>query len=165
MGLNNAGFCGSYGDKSKRRRRIRSLLGLEDFSKIKHYSYSEEKIRLEGREYSAIFPKEHSRIKGIAVHSFNANAWDAWANIPDYRTICYVLWQGQKDWKKEYEGKSDKFAINSRKLGAFEGLYTLLFDLESCEVRKDFLKKQEVRDLKKEIKEKSRRLEELTKAF
>ena len=132
----------------------------------KTYTGSEEEVTLDGEKYSAYFPKNHSRVKGIVLHSYNANAWDTWANIPDYRTICHVLWKGSKEWKKEYEGRSRDFDIRGEEInvGAFDGIYPILFGLESDEVKDEFLKKHEIRCLKERIKSDSKRLEELIKA-
>lgn len=139
-----------------------------EMERCKIYTLSKEEVILDGKKYYANLPKSHSRVKGIVLQTFNANTWEEewWRDITDYRTTCYVLWKGSKDWKKEYEGESKNFDIegeNLRERGC-SGIYSILFELETDEVRNEFLRKQEVKELKKEIKEKSKRLEELAKA-
>ena len=130
----------------------------------KEYKYKEKRVQINGRQFKAIFVKEHSTVTGLINHTYDNNSWDPYANIIDYRTICYILWKGSKEWKKEYEGKSRGLKVRGKKIGAFDGLYRILFEHENEDIRKAFFKKQEIKDLKKEIKEKSRRLEELIMA-
>ncbi len=122
--------------------------------KYKEYKYSEKDVKISGWTYKAVFPEKHSTVDGLIYHSYNTNAGDSWANIPNWQVLCFVLQKGKKEWKCLYGGPASDFPYPT-------GIYPILFALESKKVREKFLKKKEVSELKKEIREKSKRLEVL----
>lgn len=125
------------------------------FKDYKEYKYSEKNVKIGGWTYEAVFPEKHSTLDGLIYHSYNTNAGDSWANIPNWQVLCFVLWKGKKEWECLYGGQASDFPYP-------KGIYPVLFALESEKVRKRFLRNKEISELKKEIKEKSKKLETLT---
>jgi len=129
--------------------------------KHKDYHFSEKIVKIGGDSYRAVFPDKHSTIQGIILHTYDQNANDSWANIRDYQTACYILWKGSTKWQKEYEGKTRDFKIRGKEIQADLGDYLVVFALENEKIIEKHNKKYEIQDLKREIKEKQKRLEEL----
>ena len=124
------------------------------------YIYLKEKVSLEGETYEAMYPEKHSRVKGLIFRTVDKNNYNGWGAIPWVHTKCFVLWKGKKNWEKIFDGHPSEF-----NLGNFNakngGYFPLLFELESEKIRDNYLRKQEIKTIKREIKQKTGRLENL----
>jgi hypothetical protein len=113
------------------------------------YKYKEKKVKIQGKEYVAVFPLKHSAVKGVVSECINKNAGDSYANISDYHETLFVLKKGENAWKKLYEGKKNECP----KEYELEGYFPLLFSLETDSFRKKWTKNREIKSLKKRIEE------------
>ena len=68
------------------------------FSRV--YDYVEREVTIGGQKYQAIFPKEHSQIKGLVYHWKDIWADDPWANRSKYQLTIFIQNNNSESWKK-----------------------------------------------------------------
>lgn len=129
---------------------------------VKEYEYETKRVKIEGKEYDAIFPKKHTRIKAFVREYRDSNAGDSWANISDWVGECYVLWKDDNDekWECLHNGRGG-FYIGKEYIEMKDGIFKVLFELESNKFKKAHLKRREISHLKEQQKRINKRLEEL----
>ena len=127
---------------------------------MKKYEYKEKILTINKEKHHVILPENHSGIDALFYKVVDLNAWDEWANITNWQTICMVLRKGKKEWEKIYSGTTRNFNINGVRLGSC-GIFNVLFQLENEDVRNDIIKKTEIKELKERIKRDTKRLKEL----
>jgi len=139
-----------------------------DVNPVKRYRCVQKEVIIGngGRErrYSAYFPRKHSTVDAIVCENRNINAWDDWANITDYRMLFYIRWKWGKDWEEVCE--HPRFGIPAEiKPSEFKGLDWVLAQLDRPEVKSQLEseRKQMISELKKDISDSTRQLEELEK--
>jgi hypothetical protein len=128
---------------------------------MKEYTYKEKILTINKVKHKVIFPENHSSIDALFYKVVDLNAWDDYANITNWHTLCMVLRKGKKEWEKIYEGSTRNFKINGKIIGTC-GIFNLLFQLENEKVRNEIKKKAEIKELKDRIKTDTQRLKTLT---
>lgn len=127
---------------------------------MKEYNISEKIKKVNNEKHIVVIPEKHSNIKALILETRDLNAWDDWANITNYHTLCMVLKKGEKEWETLHDGSTHTFKIN----GVYAkgvGILNVLFLLETEKVRNNFIKKTEITNLKNRIKKDSKRLKKL----
>lgn len=127
---------------------------------MKEYKYTKEERTVNGKKYNVIIPDKHSTIDALIFETEDLNAWDSYANITRYRTICLTLRKGEKEWETLYDGPTRLFKLNGDYIGIY-GIFNLLFQLESEKVRERITKREKIKELKDRISRDSKRLKEL----
>jgi hypothetical protein len=127
------------------------------------YEYEDKDVKLEGRTYTAHFLKEHSTLEAFIRYSENINAYDAWANHPEYVRSFFIKKKG-KDWKRISQEDVGRAIgrINVDNAGIFE----ILLGFENEIVKKEFKLKKDLErldELKKECKAQEKKLKKLKK--
>lgn len=107
---------------------------------MKEYKYTEVKRIINGKKYNVIIPEKHSTIDALLYEVKDLNAWDQWANISNYHTLCMVLRKGEKRWENLYNGSSSYFELNGINMKN-KGIYHVLVQLEKKEIRDRIIKK------------------------
>ena len=70
--------------------------------------------------------------------------------------------KGKKKWEKIFAGRGTKFVFEGVEISTLkDGIYPVLFKLESEEVRNEYIRKAEIKDLRKRVRDDRKRLEEL----
>jgi hypothetical protein len=120
------------------------------------YKYEEKEVEVFGKKYKAIFPKNHSRVKGLVYRWWDANSGDLhWANVSRWNLDFFVLWKGSKNWENI---NNDEYNSSSH-----AGFFYILHRLETDEVREKINRKIRIEELKKNIKRDQKELEKLEK--
>jgi len=78
--------------------------------------------------------------------------------IPQWYTKCFILKKGRDEWEKYFEGPARKFSIGSLEGKTGCGLFYILAQFESDEVKGKILKKNQIKKLQGRIKENSLQL-------
>jgi hypothetical protein len=129
---------------------------------MKEYIYKEKIVTINKVKQKVIFPENHSGIDALFYKVVDLNAWDDWANITNWHTLCMILEKDKKKWKTIFNGSTRDFRINGLSIGN-SGIFTILFQLEDEKIRNNFLKKAKIKELKNRIKEDTKRLQLLRK--
>ena len=124
---------------------------------MKEYNYKEKKRIVKNKKYNAIIPDEHSTISALIFETKDLNAWDDYANITNYHTLCMIQKKGKREWEVLYDGATREFKLNGVHLGC-AGIFSVLYQLETQKVRHDLHRKAEIKQLKDRIKKDSRTL-------
>ena len=127
---------------------------------MKNYTYKETTRIINKQKHTAIIPDKHSTIDALILETKDLNAWDSWANITRYHTLCLILRKGERKWETIYDGPTHSFAVNGTYLGNV-GIYSVLFQLENEKTRNSYRKKAEIKELKDRIKKDTKRLQKL----
>ncbi|MDD5133121.1 MAG: hypothetical protein PHD81_02660 [Candidatus Nanoarchaeia archaeon] len=127
------------------------------------YKIRRERIGFEGqqRDYEAIYPEKHSRIKGIILNYWDDNKDDSYANRKDYHSVCEVLYKGDIFWKKVFDGRGLYFKIDNVEINANDSIDEILLKLEDEKTREKLVKKDRISELKVLIKKSKRELKSL----
>ena len=106
--------------------------------------------------------------EAFACVTLDNNASDPWANIANYHTYCHIKVEGEKDWRNYHNsGKyiNVKFDCNgesiSQRLCADNGLFAMLYQLESPKYKKKYEKKARIKELRQNIKDSKKELVKL----
>lgn len=135
------------------------------------YNGYEEEVEIDGKKYTAYFPKRHTTVKGIVYiyKRWDANAGDPWANITNMKEhiTLYVLWKGHVEWMKTVCG--DKNTSSYRLAHYTHGYHQqrctadVLFQMETKEKQRKINLRGRKKELKDEIRERERELKKVTK--
>lgn len=125
---------------------------------MKEYKFKEEIKIVNNQKHEVIIPEKHSTIDALILKTINLNAWDDWANIPNWHTLCKVLKKGEKDWETLYDGSTRGFKINDIIVRSL-GIYNVLYLLENRKVRNNIFKKEQIKELENRIKKDTKRLQ------
>ncbi len=126
----------------------------------KHYGLTSKQVVIDGCTYDADIIKRHSAIEAVIYHSWDDNAGDAWANIRDWRVLCYVKFKGIKTWRQLYKGPEGAFSMDGHHVG---GVLHLCLALEAKRVRTRLIKRNRIAYLKKLVLKMKERIKELKK--
>ncbi len=127
---------------------------------MKYYKFVEKNSVIKGHIHKVIIPEKHSTIDAMVLETKDLNAWDSWANITRYHTICLVKNKGENKWDTLYDGLTSSFSVN----GIFPentGVNHILFLLEKESVRNRITKRQRIKELKNRIKKDTWELKEI----
>lgn len=112
-------------------------------------------------EYDAFFPEGHSVLQGIIFETYNVNDLrDLGGAIPMWYTKCFILEKGQEEWRKFYEGSAGNFSVGDIEGDTSCGLFRILAQFETDEVKQEIAEVNERDKLRKRIKENSLKLRE-----
>lgn len=125
---------------------------------MKEYKFKEEIKIVNNQKHEVIIPEKHSTIDALILKTIDLNAWDDWANITNWHTLCMVLRKGEKVWETLYDGSTREFKINGVYIG-HTGIFNILFQLESEKVKNRYEKKAEIKELEDRIKKDTKRLQ------
>ena len=130
---------------------------------FKGYKGGHKKVKVSGgefgREYDAFFPEEHSVLDGIVFETKDVNDMRHMGGaIPQYYTKCFILKKGRDKWEKYFEGPARKFSIGDIEGNIDCGLFRILVQFESDEVKGKIVKKNQIKKLQGRIKENSLQL-------
>lgn len=127
---------------------------------MKEYKYKESKRKINGIKHDVIIPEKHSTIQALILETKDLNAWDDYANITRWHTLCMVLKKDEKEWETIYDGSTRGFNINDKSLGG-SGIFPALLQLEKKFIREREYKKEEIKEIKDRMKKDVKRLKEL----
>jgi hypothetical protein len=119
-----------------------------------------KKVKINGEVFETHSPKNHTVIDGVIYKTWDANAWDDYANISDWQAICFIKRKKGKLWEKLYKGRLGQFAIAGEAIKG-HGLHYIYFLLETPATRKRLIKEARISFLKKEKKKIEKELKEL----
>ena len=130
---------------------------------VKEYKGGHKKVKVSGREfgreYDAFFPEGHSVLDGIIFETKDVNDMRHLGGaIPQWYTKCFILKKGEEEWKNFYDGSKRDFNIEGMQIDTSCGLFRILVQFESDEVKEKILKKNQIKKLQGRIKENSLQL-------
>jgi len=92
---------------------------------VSTYKYKEEKVKLDGRVFKAVFPEKHSRVKGLIFEFIDSNYHDSFGGRPNWVRQMYVMWKGTNKWQWIMDADPDYTWA-----GCGMGIFTVLCNLE-----------------------------------
>lgn len=114
---------------------------------MKKYQGKEKKVQFNGREVTAFFVKNHSRLKGLVFEWIDANHDDEWANISRWVRYFGVMEKDSKEWKM-IPGQHPDYMWASKGMGIFQVLHCL----ELPNVRNKIETEDQISELKDTLK-------------
>ena len=88
-------------------------------------------------EYDAYFPEEHSVLKGIIFDTRDVNDMRRMGGaIPQWYNKCFILRHGIEKWETYYQGPAKDFSVGDIEGDRSHGLFRILVQFESEEVKK-----------------------------
>ena len=91
------------------------------------YKTHDKKVKIDGEEYEAHMVENHGALDGIIIHTRDANYYDGYSNIRDWKTTFYILPKGSKKWKLLFKGDREDCPVTT------DGYFNSLRQLESEE--------------------------------
>lgn len=128
---------------------------------MKSYDFTNKEVVINGNTFTAHYltnPKQHSKVKGIVWHSYCYDD-DGWNQYVHRRSEIYILLKKHKKWKLFYKGLNNSCPIGT------DGLYKMLFNLEDKDVREKIALENEINNIKEEISELQKQLEEANSKY
>jgi len=126
---------------------------------VKVYEGENKKVNLFGEEYGAFFPERHSVLQGIIFDTRDVNDMrNMGGAIPQYHTKCFILEKGEEEWENYFEGPVRNFSIGDLQGNIGCGLFHILVQFESDEVKGKIFKKNQIKKFQGRIKENSLKL-------
>ena len=118
--------------------------------------YKDTKIN--GSVVSCFYPKKHSKVRAIHYKVIDANHWDSYANIRDYRKYLYIIYKN--DDKPCIKCNGEKYSFH---ISTYQSIFDLLFELELDIVKKKSNKQIKKKQLRFEIKKLKNKLKSYEK--
>jgi len=122
---------------------------------VRHYKLPKKEVEIQGDKYTAVFPEDHSRIKGLVYHS--QEMISRGTGIRNWSVRCFIQKKDEENWGRIFHGDYDRFEINGIRCDSELG--NLLFQLETEQVRQEHY--QKIERLEKRIKSDTERLKDL----
>jgi len=125
------------------------------------YDCETEEVKIGSETFEAMFPPEHSRVKGLIFESIDLNRHDHRPAVRrNWQRIMYVLWKDEEEWEHISHDNAD---YGWASVGM--GLYNVLRGLESDEVKAAIWAKGRISYLKMTIPQYEKDLEDMKKEY
>ncbi|MBU4069899.1 MAG: hypothetical protein KJ646_02865 [Nanoarchaeota archaeon] len=121
---------------------------------FKEYGGEHKNVFIGAEQFGAFFPENHSVLAGIVLETRDINPYAGTSGaISDWHTKCFTLLRERAEWGQYYEGPQRGFSVGDIHGDTCCGLFRVLVQFELDDVKNRISRENEVKIIKREIKE------------